>query len=286
MPDFNQFCIDSYNSEYQKCYNQLMSHYPNGNVPESKLKDFEPLSQKAAMKYSLVAAIRQFPDLEPALLWHAIHIAHMHRKTGLTDLELIANVVSADQSWKKSSGHAFEEMLKEYANPVLAGTGIEIILQRDLNKLLKKNLLGNEVRDYSWLKEQVKANIFDLYAIVENNGKKYCFSCIQAKTSIRDRVTRDREPSINAMKAFFWSIVFVLDDDFMKLPKFNHMVNGGSSEFETNGWHGMYALTQQRYSDRIYSETIDFNVFKEHAVKAAQAWLTQRQWLDNTWRAI
>lgn len=263
-----------------------MSKYPNGKVPASRFKDFEPLSQKAAMKYSLVSGIRQYPQVEPSDIWRAIHIAHMHRKTGLTDLDQIDNVVSADQSWKKSSGHAFEEMLKEFANPVLAGTGIELILQRDLNKLLKKNKLGNEVRDYSWLKEQVKGNIFDLYGIVENNGQKYCFACIQAKTSIRDRVTRDREPSLHAMAAFFWSVVFVLDDDFMKLPKFNHMVNGGTTEFPTNGWHGMYALTQKQYNGRIYSETIDFKVFKEHAIKAAKDWLSQRQWFDNTWSAI
>lgn len=286
MVDFNRYCKTSYNREYKKCYNQLMSKYPNGKVPKTRLEEFEPLSQKAAMKYTLVAGIRKYPTVEPSDIWRAIQVAHMYRKTGLTDLVLIDNVVSADQSWKKSSGHAFEEMLKEYANPVLKGTGIEIVLQRDLNELLKKKLLGNEVRDYSWLKEQVKANIFDLYAIVENKGKKYCFSCIQAKTSIRDRVTRDREPSLHAMSAFFWSIIFVLDDDFMKLPKFNHMVNGGSTEFPTNGWHGMYAFTQKQYSGRIYSETIDFNVFKVHAVKAAQDWLTQRQWFDKNWVAV
>ena len=176
-------------------------------------------------------------------------------------------------------------MLKEFANPILSGTNIEIILQRDLNVLLKNNQLGNEVRDYSWLKEQVKGNIFDLYAVVEHSGKKYCFSCIQAKTSIRDRVTRDREPSLHAMEAFFWSIVFVLDDDFMKMPKFNHMVNGGTTEFPTNGWHGMYAFTRKTYSGRIYSESISFSRFRQHAIKAANDWLTQRQWFDKTWKA-
>ena len=285
MQEFYKFCIDSYQDEYNKFYDNLMKSFPDGNVPQSRLEKFEPESQKAAMKYTLVAALRKFPDISPADIWRAIHVAHMYRKTGLTDLNQIDNVVSADQSWKKSSGHAFEEMLKDFATLALDGTGIEVILQRDLNLLLLGNELGNEVRDYSWLKEQVKGNIFDLYAIVNRDDKKYCFACIQAKTSIRDRVTRDREPSIHAMNAFFWSIVFVLDDGFMKLPKFNHMVNGGSTEFPDNGWHGMYAFTKEQYNDRIYSITIDFEQFRNHAIKAANDWLTQRQWFDQNWRA-
>ena len=95
---------------------------------------------------------------------------------------------------------SFVEMVKELASLALYGTGVEIILQRDLNTLIKANELANEPRDISWLKEQIKANIFDLYGILTIDDKKYCFGCVQAKTSIRDRVTRDREPSIHAMQ--------------------------------------------------------------------------------------
>lgn len=285
MNAYYDFCIKSYRVEYEKHYQSLVDQYPLGKIPKSKQEKFEPESQKAAMKASLVAALRTFPDVSPADIWKAIHIAHMHRKTGLSDLSLIDNVVSADQSWKKSSGHAFEEMLKDFATLALDGTGIEVILQRDLSVMLANNELANEVRDYSWLKEQVQSDIFDLYAIVTKDGKKYCFSCIQAKTSIRDRVTRDREPSIHAMQAFFWSIVFVLDDDFLKLPKFKNMVNGGTTEFPENGWHGMYVFSKKDFTDRIYNTDIEFNTFKEHAVKAANSWLTQRQWFDHTWKA-
>lgn len=44
----------------------------------------------------------------------------------------------------KSSGHAFEEMVKELASLALHGTGVEIILQRDLNTLIKADELANE----------------------------------------------------------------------------------------------------------------------------------------------
>ncbi len=176
-------------------------------------------------------------------------------------------------------------MVKELASLALYGTDVEIILQRDLNTLIKANELANEPRDISWLKEQIKANIFDLYGILTIDDKKYCFGCVQAKTSIRDRVTRDREPSIHAMQSFFWSVVFVLDGDFLRLPKFVSMINGGSEEFHENGWHGMYVLSVKETDKRIYPLTMDFEIFKCHALQAAEQWQKRRQWFDSKWIA-
>lgn len=279
MEKYYEFCI----AEYEKCFSQFISEHSSKS--KKKLEEIEIQAQKFAIKHSLVIGIQTFPNVSAADIWRAIFIAHMYRKTRLTDTELISNVVSADQSWKKLSGHAFEEMIKEMASLSLADVNIEIILQRDLSILLRSGELANEPRDCSWLREQVAANIFDLYAIVNVEGKKYCFGCVQCKTSIRDRVTRDREPSIHAMKSYFWSIVLVLDGDFMKLPKFVNMVNGGTSEFPENGWHGMYVFTINDAVDRIYNISLDFDIFKEHAIKASKQWLQQRQWLDHNWKA-
>lgn len=102
---------------------------------------------------------------------------------------------------------------------------------------------------------------------------------------MRDRVTRDREPSMQAMQAFFWSTIIVLDGDFLKLPKFISMVNGGTTEYVENGWHGMYVFSEAYSQDRIYPIDLDFKNFKEHAVIAARYWLTQRQWFNAQWRA-
>ncbi|MDR1694911.1 MAG: hypothetical protein LBR70_06975 [Lactobacillaceae bacterium] len=95
--------------------------------------------------------------------------------------------------------------------------------------------------------------------------------------------TRDREPSIKAMASFFWSIAIVLDGDFLKLPKFITMVNGGSAEHVTNGWHGMYVFSDKYSQGRIYSTDLDFKNLKEHAINAAAYWLAQRQWFNNVW---
>lgn len=279
-----QFCRDSYQDEYNRCFEALKAEH-NGKVSDKLADEFDREAQKSAIRLAITNALRKFPNEPVAELWSAIYRAHLFRKSGIEDLDTINKVISADQSWKKSSGHAFEEMVKELASLALYGTGVEIILQRDLNTLIKANELANEPRDIAWLEKQIKGNIFDLYATLTVDGKKYCFGCVQAKTSIRDRVTRDREPSIHAMQSFFWSVVFALDGAFLHLQKFACMVNGGSEEFPENGWHGMYALSEKEINDRIYPITMDFDLFKSHALQAADQWIKRRQWFDRSWKA-
>lgn len=282
--EYYQFCLDSYQEEYNRCFDTLEAEH-KGKVSSKLVDEFDREAQKSAIRLSITNALRTFPNEPVAELWNAIYRAHLFRKSGISDLETINKVISADQSWKKSSGHAFEEMVKELASLALYGTGIEIVLQRDLNTLIKANELANEPRDISWLKEQIKGNIFDLYGILTIESNKYCFGCVQAKTSIRDRVTRDREPSIHAMQSFFWSVVLVLDGDFLRLPKFVSMINGGSKEFPENGWHGMYVLSVKEQNKRIYPITMDFDTFKSHALQAAEQWQKRRQWFDRNWMA-
>lgn len=287
--NYDKACLklytDFFNSKNDELLKKAAAHSRNNEVTDGNKDKIEILSQKYAIRESIIAAMRQFPDVPVADVWNAIFKAHMFRKSGIDDTVLIDKVVSADQSWKKSSGHAFEEMIKELGDLCLSGTNISIILQRDLSTLLKAGELANEPRDISWLKEQTAKNIFDLYAIVHEGEKTFCFGCIQAKTSIRDRVTRDREPSIHAMQSFFWSCVFVLDGGFLALPKFKFMVNGGDTEFPENGWHGMYVFSEVEAADRIYRTDLDLRTFKEHIVKAAKEWRSQRQWMTGSWRA-
>lgn len=287
--EYKEFCSKIYETIYQtehlsaEC--ELLAISRNGKIPKSKLKDLDAQVQKEAIKQTTMEAMRQYPEVEAALIWKAVYEIHVHRKSGVDDADTIARVISADQSWKKSSGHAFEEMIKFLGLLALNDSHIEIILQRDLSALIKAGEIDNEPRDISWLKEQINASIFDLYAIVHVKEKKYCFGCIQSKTSIRDRVTRDREPSMQAMQSFFWSTIIVLDGDFLKNGKFVSMVNGGTAEHETNGWHGMYVFSDKYQQGRIYATDLDFKNFKEHVLRAAEYWLTQRQWFNDRWRA-
>ena len=290
IADIRDFCAQVYAKTYthkkQEMENEILAHSRQGTISESKKNDIETAAQKEAIKIATMQGIKQFPQVEAALVWRTVYETHVHRKSGINDADTIAKVISADQSWKKSSGHAFEEMIKILGTEALRGSNIDILLQRDLNTLIRARELNNEPRDISWLKEQIKASIFDLYAVVHTpEGKQYCYGCIQSKTSVRDRVTRDREPSMQAMQSFFWSTIIVLDGDFLKLPKFISMVNGGTVEHPQNGWHGMYVFSEQYTQDRIYPIDLDFKNFKEHAVTAAHYWLTQRQWFNEQWRA-
>lgn len=279
MNNVKDYCRKIYNAAYQ----DKLAEYGNGGAKNADKAERE--AQKEAIKTSIIEGMRHFPNASAEEIWNCIYEIHVHRKSGIDDSQTIKNVISADQSWKKSSGHAFEEMVKMLANNSLKGTGIEILLQRDLNTILKADELDNEPRDISWLKEQVKGNVFDLYAVIRTKGKMYCFGCLQCKTSIRDRVTRDREPSLHAMRSFFWSIAIVLDGKFLQLPKFIAMVNGGTNEFIENGWHGMYVFTDEKATDRIYHIDLDMDILKRHAVQASRQWLQQRQWFNKDWKA-
>ena len=283
-----EFCRERYNNVYNaekaRLTQEALSASRTGRLSEEAESKIETTAQKEAIQQATIDSMRNFPDVEPADIWKAVYEVHVHRKSGIDDAETIAKVISADQSWKKSSGHAFEEMIKFLASAALEGTGIQIVLQRDLNILIKAGEINNEPRDISWLKEQIRGGVFDLYALVtREDGKTFCYGCIQSKTSVRDRVTRDREPSLQAMASYFWSTIIVLDGDFLRLPKFISMVNGGTTEHPTNGWHGLYVFSEQYSEGRIYPTDLNFKNFKEHAIEAARYWLTQRQWFDHEW---
>jgi hypothetical protein len=283
-------CSKTYFETYEKIKEERMGDYncrPNGRANTKNIeKDIETAAQKEAIKKAAIEGIRVFGDTETTTVWNIVYETHVYRKSGVDNYEIIKNVISADQSWKKSSGHAFEEMVKELASAALADDGIEIILQRDLSLLIGENRLINEHRDIEWLMEQRNASKFDLYAVFRSSTGYCCFGCIQSKTSIRDRVTRDREPSIAAMRALFWSVAVVLDGSFLQMPKFISMVNGNTSEYPVNGWHGLYVLSYpENRTDRIYSTTIGFEIFKRHAIEALNDWKQRRQWFDNTWKA-
>ena len=286
--EIKNYCLQAYDDFYKSEYNKLLAETTNkskkDDLSHSKHNEIETTAQKYAIKQSIIHGMQEFPD-HISLLWHSIYEAHVYRKSGISDLRVIQEVVSADQSWKKSSGHAFEEMIKELATLAMGDLPIQFILQRDLNTLIKAGEIANEPRDISWLKEQIKGNIFDLFVVTTYQDKLYCIGCVQCKTSIRDRVTRDREPSIHAMSSYFWSIVFVLDGEYLKNPKFQHMVNGGSKEFPTNGWHGMYDVSASYNLGRIYPLDMNFDILRKHSEKAVNDWLKQRQWFNNDWCA-
>jgi hypothetical protein len=85
------------------------------------------------------------------------------------------------------------------------------------------------------------------------------------------------------MNSLFWSVAVTLDGDFLNMPEFVHMVNGGGS-YNTNGWHGMYAMSGINGDDgRIFKVDDSLDLFAKHAIMAAKQFIADRRQLNNTW---
>lgn len=294
-----EYCKTKYNLVYSEEKQRLeaqASHNSRSNtLSESKLKEIEAAAQLRAIKISMIEGRKLYPNYIP-LLWSCIYKAHLYRKSGISDPVIVQNAIIAEQSWRASSGHAFEEMVKELGSLSLSGTNIRYILQKDLNILLKAKELANQPTDIAWLEKQVSGSIFDAYVIADIGvieestnmviQKPICFGCVQCKTSIRDRVSRDIVPSKEAMDSKFWSIGFVLDGTMFSVPKYRNMANGNvQSEFKKNGWHGLYVLSAETNDDRIYGVDLDFDIVREHTIKAFEAWHRDRMGFTIDWRA-
>ena len=291
------YCKKQYNTTFEKTLKSLTTktNKRSGKVSDSKKEDFEKIAQLEAIKVTMIEGRKLYPNNIP-LLWASIYKAHLYRKSGIGDPEVVAKAIQAEQSWRASSGHAFEAMVKELGSLALAGTNIRYVLQKDLNILLKAKELVNQPTDIAWLKSQVKGSVFDVYVVAdikvineETNKveeKPICFGCVQCKTSIRDRVSRDIVPSREAMASNFWSIGIVLDGTMIEVPKYKNMVNGNpESEFKKNGWHGMYVLSFKDNIDRIYGVDLELNIIREHTIKAFNCWHNDRMGLVPEWRA-
>lgn len=289
--NLEDFCAQEYTNRFQAEVQRLEQAFRdarrgNLDISEKKLEEFKVRARRHAIESTLLAALNEFPGTEPATIWNIIYVRHIYNRSGENDLEKIRNIIAADQSWKKSSGHALEAVIKKILNPLLVDHGLEIILQKDLSVQLRAGRITNPERDIEYLQQNVDKDIFDLYiCIKDDNGDYRVFGCIQSKTSVRDRVTRDREPSIDAMAHFFLSIAFILNGAFLRMPKFIDMVNGNNREFHTNGWHAAYVFSNDEdfEEDRIFIVDLEMQTLVDHLVKAAEYWKANRQWFNHTW---
>lgn len=284
--DYKLFCKSKYSDLYLERYVQ----YLRGRDSINAKKSSERLAQHEAMLETFQEAYEKYKDVvNAAQVWNAIYNVHLRRKAKIEDLSelnetIIENIISAAQSWKKCSGHVFEDYIVQSTFERLRGYHIQLVLQKKLTKMLKKGEIGNESEDQ--LDKLAKSDDFDIYALVDFNGMNYVFGCIQAKTSIRDRVGRDRDFSIPVMEKHFWSVAVTLDGQYLAMPKFEHMVNGGGeTQYEENGWHGMYAMSNAVSNDRIYYDK-DLELLIEDSRQAAQKFISARQRFDRYWKAV
>jgi len=248
-------------------------------------------AQRKAIDKALVESLLKYsPEVPESDIWKEIGMTHKLNVAELSDFgveeaeqpAVIERVLSAHQSWIKSSGHSFERYISNIHSDALAKNEIRFILQSELTAMIRGNQLTNTPEDIeglgSWGKD------FDLYAIQSVHGDVHVFGCIQSKTSIRDRVGRDVTFSHNAMDGLFWSAAVTLDGNFLNMPEFVHMVNGGAS-YRTNGWHGMYAMSGiEGNNGRIYKVDDSMELFINHAIAAAKQFISDRRQLNENWK--
>lgn len=286
--NYKNFCQDLYQKTWKQEY-ALEVQNKNTNAARQTAR---LTAQRKAIDKVLVESLLKFsPQISESELWNAIGMVHKVNVAELADFgiseenqeEVIKRCLSAHQSWIKSSGHSFERYISNVQSDELHKNEIEFILQSELTKMIKENKLTNTEEDIAGLSSWGKD--FDLYAVQSVHGDKHVFGCIQSKTSIRDRVGRDVTFSHNAMKGLFWSAAVTLDGEFLNMPEFIHMVNGGGS-YSTNGWHGMYAMSGiEKSNGRIYKVDDAMSIFITHAIQAAKQFISDRRQLNVNWKA-
>lgn len=285
--DYRVFCRDLYRTTFER---EFLIECDRKQSHSAQQVTRLAAQRKAIDKVLIEALLRFSPEISEADIWKEIAITHKVNVAELSDFgipdDMQASVVerclSAHQSWIKSSGHSFERYISNIDNELLRKNEIRFILQSELTSMIKGNQLANTAEDIEGLKSWGKD--FDLYAIQSVHGDVHVFGCIQSKTSIRDRVGRDVNFSHNAMDGLFWSVGVTLDGNFLNMPEFIHMVNGGGS-YRTNGWHGMYAMSGIKDSnERIYKVDDSMSLFIEHAVAAARQFISDRRQLNGSWK--
>ncbi len=284
----DKFCRELYIANWKKIYNAKITE----DSSEMTKARFRQEAQRSAIDTSFVSCLMNFyPQVDEKTIWTAISRVHKLHLANLGELgvpeevqqEVYDRCISAHQSWNKSSGHSFERYISALEHPDLRKNEIRFVLQSELTQLIKDKDLQNTSEDINGLKEWGKN--FDLYALQTIHGSTRVFGCIQSKTSIRDRVGRDRTFSENAMDSLFWSVAVTLDGDFLNMPEFISMVNGGGS-YPTNSWHGMYAMTGiEQNNNRIYKTNEKLDIFVKHAIQAANQMISDRRKLNRNWKA-
>ncbi len=280
------FCEEVYMEEW----NKIKATLPEV-ASKNKEDEIRREAQRKAVDNAFVACLAEYPDIDQELIWDLISDAH---KLNIADLSSFGidrmkrfivydRCVSAHQSWNKTSGHSFERYISSILTPEMEKNEVRFLLKSDVNKLIKAGKISNVEEDIYLINEW--ADNFDLYAVQTIHGDTHIFGCIQVKTSIRDRVGRDDQFSGKAMEAHFWVAEAVLNGSFFELPKYEAMVNGGSTTYPVNNWHGVYVMAGIESKGRIYRTDKEFEIMAKHAVIAAKTFGLNRTQLIRSWKA-
>lgn len=284
--------------QYLKTWKKLTGQMGDA-ASESKRTEVRRGAQRQAIDKAVLACFIKYADdigkeggdQVIDWIWSFISAAHKYNLAHLQDFgltkeqarEAYDRCISAHQSWNKSSGHSFERLIAKIDSPELSDNEICFLLESEVVKGIKNGKFANTESDLQ--KIMAWGENFDLFAVQTIHKKTHVFGCLQCKTSIRDRVGRDNSFAEQAMAANFWVAEIVLNGDFFHMPKYHAMINGGSTTYPTNTWHGVYVLAGMESAGRIYRDDDSFHTLANHAIQAAQMFTVNRMQLTRNWKA-
>jgi len=164
------------------------------------------------------------------------------RVSGLSQ-EQIVKAKKSDQKWLVMSGLAYERIVLKESNLKLKDENIKIVNPNELKILISISKIKNNEKDLVFLSNWIKGETFDLFILKKVKKGFVVFGVIQCKKSIRERVSRDREPSIGAMEKGFFSILIAMNGEGLgktNNTKSRQMINGNGNHFKKRGWHSAY----------------------------------------------
>ena len=101
-----EYCKKKYSDEYAsqklKLEKEAREKSTKGDITDSREKEIETASQLYAIKTSIIEGRKLYPDNIPEL-WADIYKAHLYRKSGISDPDLVDKAIKAEQSWRASS---------------------------------------------------------------------------------------------------------------------------------------------------------------------------------------
>lgn len=113
---YRDYTDEKYNKIFAEQYALELRERESNNAK----KIAERHAQHTAMLVTFEDAYEKYSDIENAAdIWNSIYSAHLRRKVGVFDSndlneEVIDDIISATQSWRKCSGHVFEHFVVDY----------------------------------------------------------------------------------------------------------------------------------------------------------------------------
>lgn len=191
----------------------------------NQVKDESAPLRIQALSSTFRILLEKYPSTDPGVLWGNLQNAHVEimRRVG-------KNQTSANQSWVKSSGTAFEVFVQKMNKPPF-----QILKPIEFKKLSMIFKVKNSDK-------LIGRSEDDMMVVYESNNCFHLTGVIQAKTSIRDRMKMDMTHSQHMLNANLWSAFITIDPDgFLNKPKFKDLANGDSDDGVV--WHGVYAFS-------------------------------------------